>query len=220
MRSHLFLFFILSLLLLQSCSSPEATTIWKEKPPLRNYNKIMIVGLVKDSLSLRKWMEDYFVKELNTLGYKTVSALEEFGVGGLSNMEKEATYKKLCNKGIDAVLIIALLNNGKEHTGVSPQVKYHTGLYYYNRIINYKSIQADPAKSKDQAGEKKKFFWEGILFDLQTLSPSYTVQTESFQASSTDSLAPKYGKVILSRLVKNKIVKPQVIVRIDSLQSF
>lgn len=176
--------------------------------------------MVKDSVSLRRSVEDFFVKELNALGYKTISALEEFGVGGLSNMEKAITYQKLCDRGIDAVLTIALLSKGKERGNVSPQVRYHTGLYYYNRIVNYKSIQADPAKKKQQPVADEQFFWESILFDLQTLSPSYTMQTKSFQAASTESLLPKYSKVILSSLVRNKIVKPQVIVRIDSLEAF
>ena len=51
---------------------------------------------------------------MKTNGLIAVSALDEFGTGGLANLAQEETYVKLCNKGIDAVITIALLDGKKE----------------------------------------------------------------------------------------------------------
>ena len=108
----------------------------------------MVVGIIKDSsTALRKKMETHLVNDFRSVGYDAVSALEEFGVGGLAGLEQEETYIKLCNKGIDAVITIALLDRNKEKFYVPARVKYYSNLYYYNRIWNYNTIQADLTSS-------------------------------------------------------------------------
>src|SRR5215207_7805818 len=99
------------LVLFYSCSSSKIITSWKASNDPRNYHKIMVVGIIKDSgVVLRSQMEAHLVNDLKNLGYNAVSALSEFGKGGLANMEQEDTYIKLCNKGIDAVITVALLD--------------------------------------------------------------------------------------------------------------
>ena len=96
---------LLSTILFYSCSSnSKIISSWKATSNLRDYKKIMVVGIIKDSsTALRKKMETHLVNDFRSVGYDAVSALEEFGVGGLAGLEQEETYIKLCNKGIDAV---------------------------------------------------------------------------------------------------------------------
>lgn len=160
-----FLQMVLLLSILSGCSSPEVVTTWKEKGAQRAYNKIMVVGIVNDSsLALRKFIEDSFVKDLQTMGYKAVSALEEFGTKGLTDMEQEATYLKLCNNGIDAVITIALLNEEKERHFTPSRIKYYSALYYYNRIWNYQNMQAEPMPESHFTNLETKYLWESIFF--------------------------------------------------------
>ena len=201
------IYFLIIILTLCNCSSSKVITTWKESGNPRYYKKILVIGIIKDSsISLRKQMEKHLADDLKIAGYNAVPALEEFGKGGLENLEQEETYTKLCSEGIDAVITIALLDRKKEKFYVPAQVKYYSNLYYYNRIWNYNSIQADLTSSKDSYEESTQYLWETILFDLQTLSPVYTVQTKTFDPSSLREMGHEHGKLIVSKMLKDKIL--------------
>ena len=170
----------------------------------------MVVGIIKDSTAaLRKDMEVHLANDLKNIGYNAVSALNEFGKGGLANLEQEETYIKLCNKGIDAVITIALLDRKKEKLYVPAKVKYSSGLYYYNRIWNYNTIQADLTSGKGVYEESTQYTWETILFDLQTFSPVYSAQTKTFDPASVKSMAHEYGQLIVANMIKQKVLQLQ-----------
>jgi hypothetical protein len=196
-----------------SCSSSKLIIAWKSPDsPLRPYKKIMVVGVVKDSpIAIGEQMETHLVNDLKDNGFIAVSALAEFGKGGLANLEQEETYIKLCNRGIDAVITVALLDRKKEKVYVPGRVKYYSNLYYYNRIWNYSVIQADLLSGEGEYEESVQYFWETILFDLQTLSPVYTVQTKSFDPLSLNSMAHEHGKMIVAKMLENKILIPPVV---------
>jgi hypothetical protein len=169
----------------------------------------MVVGIVKDTgLSLRQQMETHLVNDLKDIGYDAVSALDEFGEGGLGGLEQEQTYIKLCNRGIDAVITIALLDRRKGKIYVPAKVKYYSNLYYYNRIWNYNTIQADMSMINGGYEEIPSFLWESIFFDLETLSPIYSVQTKTFDPVSLNSMSHEYGRLIIKDMFKKKILLP------------
>jgi hypothetical protein len=213
---------IISIILLcSSCSSSKIISSWKTANGSREYKKIMVVGIIKDSGNvLRKKMEMHLVNDLKAIGYNAVSALEEFGKGGLAGLEQEETYIKLCNKGIDAVITIALLDRKKEKFYVPAKVKYYSNLYYYNRIWNYTTIQADLTSIKGEYEESTQFSWESILFDLQTLSPVYTAQTKTFDPASTETMAHEYGRMIVANMVKKKAIEKREPFVSERLKSF
>jgi hypothetical protein len=209
MKRTVSIFFLTFLFSLYSCSSSEIITSWKSSGHSDNYKKIMVVGIVKDTgISLRKEMEIHLVNDLKDIGYNAVSALDEFGEGGLEGLEQEQTYVKLCNKGIDAVITIALLDSKKEKYYVPARVKYYSNLYYYNRIWNYNTIQADIALFKGDYEESTRFLWESIFFDLETLSPVYSVQTKTFDPVSLDAMSHEYGRLIIKDMLKKKMLFP------------
>ena len=194
---------------LYSCTSSKVITTWKAPGNPGEYKKILVIGIIKDSsISLRKQMEKHLADDLRTAGYNAVTALEEFGKGGLENLEQEQTYVKLCNKGIDAVITIALLDRKKEKFYVPAQVKYYSSLYYYNRIWNYSSIQADLTAGAQNYEESTQYLWETILFDLQTLSPVYSVQTKTFDPNSLKDMGHEHGKLIVSKMFQDKVLSP------------
>ena len=184
----------------------------------------MVVGIIKDSnIIMRKKMETHLVNDLKAIGYNAVAALDEFGNGGLAGLVQEETYIKLCNKGIDAVITIALLDRKKEKFYVPAKVKYYSNLYYYNRIWNYSTIQADLTLVTSMKGnyeESTQFSWESILFDLQTLSPVYTVQTKTFDPASTETMAHEYGRMIVANMVKNKVIEKREAIISEPLKAF
>ena len=195
-------------IILYGCTSSHIITTWKAQhfSPVK-YNNILVVGVIKSKNdSLRTEIEKHFVNDLEDLGYHAVSALDEFGPKGLANQGQEETYIKLCKKGIDAIITIALIDKGKETSGKSHKATGYPAKYYYKRIWNYKNIQAE---FTDGYPEKVDYFWETILFDLAALEPQSTIQTRSFNAAATGSMSNELLKQVIQKMRKEKIFKRQ-----------
>jgi hypothetical protein len=126
------------------------------------------------------------------MGYIAVSALEEFGAGGLANLGQENTYLKLCNEGIDAVIVVAIVDNNKENHLSSRKSNTYPDNYYYDRIWNYKNIQADLAG--ENRGEHENYFWEAILFKLNTREAECTIQSRAFTSITNERILKSFVK--------------------------
>lgn len=213
---------LLIVLLLGGCSSSSIVTKWQDKSLVeRKYRKILVVGILNDSLvDLRRNMEDHVISELKALGYETVSALEEFGVGGLLKLEQEATYITLCNKGIDAVISIALLDKNKQRHDLPSSVNTYSSQYYYNRIWSYKAMQAQQTVALGVTHHAEQFLWEALLFDLSTLTPAYSAQTKTFNTASLYSAVHQYGKMFVAKMLKLDVLSKQPVKKEQELKAF
>jgi hypothetical protein len=215
--------FLLFLLVLIGCSTYRSASTWKVPGRFtKQYNKLLVVGIVHDSdLTLRQKMEAQFVSDLQDLGYMAVSALAEFGPNGLLNLAQEDTYLMLCGKGIDGVVTLALIDKRKEEQFIPAQVVYRSSMYYYDRIWNYRKIRADVQNAALPSANAEAYRWESIFFDLTTLEPVFTIQTKSFEPLAAEEQAHRYGKNILSSMVKNKVLKKQPQqVKTDTVRAF
>lgn len=68
-------------LLVAGCTTSKITSTWKaENTVFQNYNKILVLGLIRESdRTLQENMENHFVGDLSNLGYNVVSSLKEYG---------------------------------------------------------------------------------------------------------------------------------------------
>ncbi len=190
------------------CSSPRVTVAWKvEHVQPERHDKILVVGIIKsENDSLRKQIERDFSKALCDLGYDAVSAITEFGPGGLSGSGEIETYRKLCNSGFDAVMTIALIDESKEPRQRYQKVHGYPSNYYYNRIWNYKNIRADLTSASPGNGY---YFWENILFDLNKLETECTVQSGSFKSSKLANMSSNFDLRAIQILLKERILTRQ-----------
>ncbi len=189
------------------CHPQKTITLWKTQHTiLPSQNKIMVVSIIKDhNDSMRIDVEDGMVKNLQSLGYYAVSSFREFGKKGLSDLSQEATFIKLCNNGIDAVLTIAVLDKVKQEVNNPGRFSQNTNYHYYNRIWNYRNMQADLSVNKPDSGTF--FLGEGILFDLRTLEPLQVVQTMPIKPGSKN--IPAYLYPILNKMKYEKTLVKQ-----------
>lgn len=165
----------------------------------------MVVGVIKSKDdSLRLHMENRFVNAISELNYYAVPAMSEFGPGGLIEGEQGDTYLKLCYNGIDAVMTIALIDGTKEKYAKVGNMYDHPAYYYYNRIWNYKNIQAN--LDNDAVRENKQYFWEIILYDLNTLEATCTIQARSFLEVTDSRVMDDFAKKIIQQMVRKKIL--------------
>lgn len=197
-----------AVLLSLACSTSRLTTSWKaENFVPRKYNKVMILGLIREAdRSIQENMENHFVGDLRELGYNAVSSLAEYGPKAFDKMEEEAAIDKLKSSGVDAVITIVLLDKKKESKYVPGNMYYSPYGYYYNRFWGYRGVLYRRIYEPGYYVTDTRYFWESNLYDMSTQQLLYSAQTQSFDPSSSASLGHEYGKMIVQDMVKKNVL--------------
>jgi hypothetical protein len=199
------------LLVLGSCTSSRITSTWKATDqPKKNFKKVLVLGLLLEKdRGLREKMEDHIVNDLKTLGYQAVCSCDEFSPKVFENMNEATALEKLSGGGIDAVLTVVLLDKTRERYYVPGKVNYTPYNVYQRHWWGYYSTMHDRIFEPDYYAESTKFFWESNLYDLNTKKLLYSVQTQSFDPSTAESLAHEYGKLIVNDMIKSGVISNQ-----------
>lgn len=193
------------LIFLCGCHSQKVVTTWKAQPSWPDrYQKILVVAVmpVSDSAA-RKSIEAEAVHLLSDYGYNAISAISVYGSKGLVAENEEATYLRLCNSGIDAVITFALVpKEGEYHDPGNNQYTLANN-YYYDRLWAYKKIQEEMT-TKSPANE---YSWESILFDLLTLQAVYTSHTRSFPLDNKEKASQDMVSLVIRKMKEDKIIR-------------
>ena len=200
---------LLVFLCMLGCSSSKITNRWKpETIPIKNYNKLMVVGiLVGDQNDLREKMENHLVGDLKERGYPAISSLKEYGPDSFVNLKEEDAYNKLEKSGVDAVVTIVLLDKKREKFYVPGRIYYSPYSDYQNHLWNYYNTINSRIYKKGYYQVNTKYFWESNFYDLASKKWLYSVQTESFEPNSVELLAHQYGKLIVKDMVTSGVIK-------------
>jgi len=199
------------LFLFTSCTSSRITSSWKS-PDLqqKKYKKILVLGLLKEmDRPLRENMEEHIIGDLKNLGYDAVCSCTEYDPKAFNNMKEQEAIQKLNAGGIDAVLTVVLLDKTKERYYVSGRVNYTPYNIYNRHWWGYYSTIYGRIYEPGYYETSTKYFWESNFYDLETKQLLYSVQTESFDPGSTQSLAHEYGNLIVNSMVKNQVLVDQ-----------
>lgn len=204
----------LVLLFLMSCSSSRITHSWKAENILpKKFSKILVLGLNNETdIGTREKMENHFVGDLGELGYTAVSSLKEFGPKAFKKMDEDAALDKLKSSGFDAVITIVLLDKTKEKHYVPGRVYFSPYIIYQRRFWGYYTTIYDRVYTPGYYTTDTRYFWESNLYDLTSKELLYSVQTESFDPASSESLAHEYGKLIVGDIVKHHILSKSGVV--------
>ncbi|THU39539.1 hypothetical protein FAM09_13625 [Niastella caeni] len=207
---------VIGLIFLGACSSSRVTHSWKSEFPAKNYNKILVIAISGETdLWTRQKMEDHLAGDLKTRGYDATSSLKEYGAKAFRDLSEEAVLNKLQNSGFDAVITIVLLDKEKERYYVPGHIYYSPYMRYYNRFWGYYTTIYDRVYQPGYYVMNTKYFWESNLFDVASKELIYSVQTESFDPSSSENLAHEYGKLIVNDMVKNQVLTKKELVAKD-----
>ena len=196
-------------LLVAGCTTSKITSTWKaENTIFQNYNKILVLGLIRESdRTLQENMENHFVGDLRNLGYNLVSSLKEYGPKGFDKLDEEAAIEKLRTSGVDAVITIVLLDKQKERKYIPGNLYYSPYGYYYNRFWGYYGTLNRRIYEPGYYVTDTKYFWESIFYDMNTRKLVYSVQTQSFDPANSESLGHEYGELIVKNMVKENVLQ-------------
>lgn len=175
-------------------------------PARTTARKVLVVALASDTaLTFRRQLEESLAENLRQLSIEGVCYLDVFGPKGLSNMKLETVYAKLCDKNIDAVLPIVLVDKKSEKGFRLKDKNGYKGLYYFQRIWNYQKIQAQAAET-NIPGTSPKYYWEVVLFDLHSLMPKYVLQVRPFDTDNTKEFAEQFTKLVIGNMQQRKVL--------------
>ncbi|HEX6847220.1 MAG TPA: hypothetical protein VF144_09590 [Chitinophagaceae bacterium] len=193
------------LFILNSCTTSRVTSMWTAPDvQQKKHKKILVLGLLHErSGALREKIETHIVRDLKNLGYDAICSCEEYDPKAFENMKEAEALQKLSGGDIDAVLTIILLNKTRERNYFLGRDKYPPQWWEYYSTM-YERIY-EPGYFE----ESTKYFWESNFYDLNSKELLYSAQTQSFDASSAESLANEYGKLIVNEMTKRAVLSHQ-----------
>lgn len=189
-----------------ACSNTKVTYSWKaENKVTKAYRNIMVWGILteKDS-ALRTAIEKHLVNDLLSKGYRAFSSMDVYRSKAYKRLSSKEILDEFKNSGVDAVITITLLKKENEEMYIPATVvstapplgqveKYYSSVYdriflpaYYMTTTNY--------------------FWESNLFEVAGDKLAYSVRTKSFDPSSTERLAHENGLMIISDMIRKKVI--------------
>jgi len=185
------------------------TSSWKaENIEPASYKKIVVLALANEAdRTIREKMEQHIAGDLRELGYDAVCSCEEYNPKAFENMTEEQALKKLKATGVDAVLTIVLLDKTKERFYVPGRITYTPYSIYHDRFYGYYRTMYGRVYTPGYYVEDNKFFWESNLYEMTTGNLVYSAQSKSFDPVSSESLGHEYGKMIVSDMLKKKVLQ-------------
>lgn len=161
-------------------------------------------------------MEDHLTGDLKDHGYNAVAASAEYGPKAFRSLTEEAVLEKIQNSGFDAVVTIVLLNKEKERFYVPGHAYYYSPYSgYYRRFYGYYNTMYNRVYAPGYYVTNTRYFWESNLFEVASKELIYSVQTESFDPASAETLAHEYGKLIVKDMVKHQVLARKELVAKD-----
>lgn len=200
----------LALLFAACSSSTRITSSWKSPDAPSSaaaFKNVMVGAILSDKdRSLQQLMETQLVNDLNAKGISAASAYQTYGPGGFKN-ETQAR-RQLRNSGADAILTIVLLDKTKEKNYVPGNVTYEPWGWgpYYGRFWGYYRYNYGRVYTPGYYTTNTSYFWESNLYDLNNNKLVYSVQTESFDPSSAESLSKDYARKIVENMTKEGVL--------------
>jgi len=102
-----------------------------------------------------------------------------------------------------------LLDKSKEQYYVPAHRESLPRSVYYRRFGGYYTTVYDRIYTPGYYVTDTRYFWVSNLFDMGSKDLLYSVQTESFDPNSSESLAHEYGKLIVENMVKKHVLVKQ-----------
>jgi hypothetical protein len=189
-----------------SCSNGRVTSSWKapQTGNLSKEHKVLVLGIIQEKdMRLRMQMEGFMVDALKEKGYNAVSAYTLYGPQQFGKVDEKTVLTRLHNSGIDEVLTITLLDKSRER-------KYTPGAGYnpYSPFWDYYSYRYNMiyGPGPGYLSVSTRFFWESNLYDVNSKNLLYSVQSETFDPSSTSDLGKTYSRLILKKMTREGLL--------------
>ncbi len=198
----------LCMVIAASCGpSQKVTSSWVNPDHVvgaRKYHKIFVGALVHNT-SVRQHLEEDMAAAALAKGYEVVRSIDVLGPTFTKENapSKEAMLGKVRSMGCDLIYTVTLVNKQSEQRYVPGRNTYAPYPYYGYRFPGYYNYWSPYMYDPGYYTTDKTYFMEGELFDADTESMIWSVQTEAYNPSSIDSFAKQLIELMQARLEKD-----------------
>lgn len=193
---------IILLATLTGCVSSRITSQWKSpEHPAVTARRVLVMAIVRrDDRSVRETMERHLTDDLRARGFEAESSWDVYGPKAFDRMSEEEALAGLRTNGYDAVLTIVLLNKDRERSYYPGNFYFSPFIYYYNNFWGYQMMMMNRVYQPGYYVTSTRYFWESNLYDMRNQQLVYSVQTRTFDPSSSESMAHEYGRMIAGQM--------------------
>ena len=170
----------------------------------------MVLGVIRDSdRSIRENMERHLTEDLRSRGFSVVSSYREFGPKTFEGLNEKSALDQLRYNQVDVVLTVVLLDKERERNYYRGYFYYSPFFYYYNNFWGYQMMMNSRIYQPGYYVTDTRYFWESNLYDLRSGTLLFSVQTQTFEPSSTERMAHEYGEKISEALLNSGVIRPK-----------
>lgn len=182
-----------------SCASTSVKESWILEGHNKSYKQPMIIG-ISDSQQTRRLYEDYMVAELNK---KNINAIASHTlISSKQKIDRDTVIVTVKGTEIDAVIVSYLVSD--EAVTVHRDSPLNTG--YSSNVENNKvSDTLISVRGRSSSGEIVVL--KNDLYDTQTKSLVWSVQTRSVAPESIDQVITEVTELLIKQLFDDKILK-------------
>lgn len=192
------------LLMLNSCNSSRITTSWSTKRTLDpSVDRLIVIALVPaNEREMAQQFEKHLANDLSEMGYQALSAFNLYGPLAFCPGNDTIIYDKLREKGITALLTVALLDKRTVEKFVPGH--YIHPVNFMDYVGPKYTLLYEPAHMEVETD----YYWETRVYYIRSEDLIYFSESTSFNPGSIRSMAHEYGQKITRNLVKRKILLP------------
>ena len=191
------------LMILTACATTKLSGTWKdENLSGKKFQKLLIIGAAKQQ-NVRELFEDEFVRQLEAQGGKAIPSYTLIPAEKM--LDKETIVSHITENRIDAVLITRLTGSKGERemeTGNTYRVPYA----YYNQMHEYYKKGLESTQEPSPATTHKVIILETNIYNAETEKLAWATASDVYVQDATYKLTKDFIKVIVSKLVSDKVI--------------
>ena len=205
--SRLTTFLVFAALVTSSCASRnKVVTEWKDPAyAARGGQKVVVMAVAENEISGRIW-ETEMAKQLAGHGFNVVSGSSILGTTG-ARPDSAAVATKISESGADLVIVTRILAVDKETTYV-PGATMVAPSAYWNGYYGLYTHAYSALEAPGYVEQNTVVRLETSVFDVATGKLVWGGLSESFNPSSTESLAQNVTEKIVHRLEASGLIPP------------
>jgi len=185
--------------LVTSCANTSVKDSWMEEGHTKSYKHPMIIG-ISDSQQTRRLYENHMVDELKK---KKINAIASYTlISSKQKIDRDTVIAAIKGTEIDAVLVSYLIS--ADAVVVQRDSPLNTG--YSSNVEN--SMVSDTLISvRGRSSDGEVVTLKNDLYDVQTESLVWSVQTKSVAPESIDQVITEVTTLLIKKLFDDELLK-------------
>ena len=194
---------VVLLLILTACATTKPTASWKDENLAgEKFQKLLIIGSAKQP-DIRKLFEEEFVSQLKAHNVKAIPSYTIIPADSM--LDRKAVSAKISELGVDGVLVTRLTELKKKRT-MDTSNSYRVPYAYYNQMHEYYKKGLESSQGSSPLTTHKVISLETNIYNAETGKLAWATASDVFVQDATYKLTKDFIKVIVKKLVSDKII--------------